>query len=602
MDNRKPKKRAAEEAFHQCTGMGVADSSVRKIIAKLQKDDVSNSYSRSSGQRYVFIKDCIKAETIETAQGQIELYTTDLEKYINLACKQNPMYAECLKDLLETELERNKEGVPGVIYLDECVPGNILAPDNKRKSYLVYFAYLPCAKLRSLHFWWPLALVRHSEVEHLSGALPEFFTKMLRAQALDFGGIMIDTTFVPTSKIYFLGDEAALKLACGSKGASGMRPCLHCDAFSKERSEMAESLGHASIACSDFSRFSPVTDQEVVEILQHLEHIRNNESAKSFKEAMQLLGWSFNEHCCFLDDEVKRLLQPSQCHYDAMHCYWSNGQVCQECGLFFTEAVGLAGVTREQLEHFMDLGWKKTTSIGGALSPGSLKQLVSPKLLKEGADYKGDAGQCLDLLPLLCFFALQCLNECEALQPYINSLVALWRVTSKILHAKNSVEEVRGLQRLQTQHLDLFIQCYGSNKVRPKHHFAGHIEEQTLQSGVLLDCFVGERKNKCFKNVLCPMVSRLQGFEKSILQRFLETDLTSLESFNGNKIILKQLLDTCSDETIKMAKALSCIWGEIKAGHIFLRSSQEAMQVVGCMERRSKNIVVFFLCDAPSIY
>jgi len=86
------------------------------------------------------------------------------------------------------------------------------------------------------------------------------------------------------------------------------------------------------------------------------------------------------------------------------------------------------------------------------------------------------------------------------------------------------------------------------------------------------------------------------------ITKVLETDLTSLESFNGNKIILKQLLDTCSDETIKMAKALSCIWGEIKAGHIFLRSSQEAMQVVGCMERRSKNIVVFFLCDAPSIY
>ena len=596
MASSKPKKRSADEAFHQCTGLGVPDSSIRKIISKLQKDDAPpKSYSRSSGQRYAFIKDCIKAEKIETTSGQIELYTTDLEKYINMACNQNPLYAKCLNDLLEKELERNPEGVPGVIYLDECVPGNILCPDNKRKSYLVYFAYLPCAKLRSLHFWWPLSLLRHSEVERLSGALPEFFTRMLRKQLLDLGGILIDTTLVPTSKLYFIADEAAIKLACGSKGASGMRPCLHCDAFSKERSEMAESLGHASIACSDFSRFQPVKDEDVKEILAHLAYIRNNQSAKSFKEAMQLLGWTFNEHCCFLDDEVKRLLQPSQCHYDAMHCYWSNGQVCQECGLFFTEAVRLGGITREQLEHYMDLGWKKTTSIGGALSPGSLKQLVSPKILREGVDFKGDAGQCLDLLPLMCFFALQCLNECQALQPYIKSLVALWRVTSHILHAKNNVEEVRGLQRLQSQHLELFIQCYGTSKVRPKHHFAGHIEQQALESGVLLDCFVGERKNKCFKNVLCPMVSKLQGFEKAILQRFLETDLTNLESFTGNQVVLKQLLDTCSEDNTKMAKALSCIWGEVKAGHILLRSAQEAMQVVGCMERRGNKHYHVFL-------
>ena len=159
---------------------------------------------------------------------------------------------------------------------------------------------------------------------------------------------------------------------------------------------------------------------------------------------------------------ISRYLQPSQCHYDAMHCYWSSGQVNCEVGLFYTEAVRLAGLTRQHLEMFFDSGWRKTCSIGGALSPGSLKGLVNQKLLREGQDYKGGAGQCLDILPLLCFFAIEILHARDELQPHIKSLCALWHVASHILTAKNNVEAVYGLRSLQSKHLQLFVECYGN--------------------------------------------------------------------------------------------------------------------------------------------
>ena len=317
----------------------------------------------------------------------------------------------------------------------------------------------------------------------------------------------------------------------------GVRPCLRCDCFSKERQDLAHSLGKASISCSDFALFSIVEDNEVREILVHLQWIRDNKSRKDLEDAQKLLGWTLNDHCCFLDEDISRYLQPSQCHYDAMHCYWRNGQVNFEVGFFYTEAVRLAGLTRQHLEMFFDSGWRKTYSIGGALSR-SLKGLVNQKLLREGQDYKGDAGQCLDSLPLLCFFAIEILSARDELQPHINPS-ALCNVASHILTAKNNVEAVHGLQSLQSKHLQLFVECYGTDKARPKHHFAGHIEAQALQSGVLLDCFPGERKNAVFTNVLCPKITRSQGFEKSILLRFLEYDLTNLENFTGNRVALK---------------------------------------------------------------
>ena len=90
---------------------------------------------------------------------------------------------------------------------------------------------------------------------------------------------------------------------------------------------------------------------------------------------------------------------------------------------------------------------------------------------------------------------------------------------------------------------------------RYKHHFAGHIEAQALQSGVLLDCFPGERKTAVFKNVICPKITRLQGFEKSILLRFLEYDLTNLENFTGNRVALKAEMGA-SKGGVKVAKGL----------------------------------------------
>ena len=510
--SRKRKNAERDDAFFKCTGLGVADAAVRTIIARLQKEDTKNeassSYSRSCEKRYAKLKTCLRCETVETEDGSaVELFTTDLEKYLDILMTHNAAFQTCLKCALQKDLQQNPEGVSGVVYLDECVPGNILAPDNRRKSYLMYFCYVACAQFRSLHYWWPIGLLRHTEVDRLEGGLPEVFTKMLRSQLDFFTGLVLDGTMIPVSKLFFIADEAALKMACGSKGASGLRPCLHCDAFSKDREDMAAMVGSYPITTADFSVFNAIDDNTVFEILQHLQHVKNTESLTSFRTAQTLFGWTLNDQCCFLDPGLSRYLQPSACHYDAMHCYWSNGQVNCEVGLFWTEAVRLAGVQRGQLEAFLGRPWKKTTSIGGALSPHSLKSLVSNKLLREGQDYRGDAGQCLDILPLLGFFAEHALAGCAELGPHIKSLCALWQVTTHILTAKNNFAAVRGLQNLQSKHLALFVECYGPDKVRPKHHFASHIEKQTLDSKILLDCFRRVNGKTAYSKISCAQKS-----------------------------------------------------------------------------------------------
>lgn len=520
-------------------------------------------------------------EVVEGKDGaQVTIYVNNLQKYMDSLVHQAPAYSSFLQRILSEEQRKTPDGVHAILYVDECVPGNILQPDNQRKSYCMYFCFRCLADFRSILHWWPVALLRHSQIDLLQDGLPEFFTRAVRLLVPILSGLLLENeTLIVTKKIFLIADEAALKAVAGSKGASGLRPCLHCDAFSKDRSNMASSLGTASIACSTFGRFRVLPDSEILDVLQHLQQVRDTQTKSALEEAQKLLGWVLNESVCFLQPDISAYLQPTAFQYDAMHCYWSNGQVNCEVGLFFSQAVRLANLDNRQLTHFFERTWRRT-QIRFEKSC-SLQSLFHHKLLRKDSDYKGDAVQTLEILPLLAFFASQELQYCQELAPNIQSLVALWHVTTHILNAKQNIDAIHGLQRLQEIHLEYFVQAYSEEKVRPKHHIAGHIEQQALETGVLLDCFPGERKNKTFKNVLCPNISRLQGFEKAVLLRWLEYDLQSLETFTDNVLLLAQFE---SIGNVRVGKGLRCYWGEIKAGHILLLNETTAVEVLGCTQ------------------
>ena len=218
----------------------------------------------------------------------------------------------------------------------------------------MYFCFRCLADFRSILHWWPVALLRHSQIDLLQDGLPEFFTRAVRLLVPILSGLLLENeTLIVTKKIFLIADEAALKAVAGSKGASGLRPCLHCDAFSKDRSNMASSLGTASIACSTFGRFRVLPDSEILDVLQHLQQVRDTQTKSALEEAQKLLGWVLNESVCFLQPDISAYLQPTAFQYDAMHCYWSNGQVNCEVGLFFSQAVRLANLDNTQLTHFL---------------------------------------------------------------------------------------------------------------------------------------------------------------------------------------------------------------------------------------------------------
>ena len=241
--------------------------------------------------------------------------------------------------------------------------------------------------------------------------------------------------------------------------------------------------------------------------------------------------------------------------------------------------------------QFLDVNWEQSMQIG-TMEGTSLKTLASPRLLRsDGSDYRGDATQTLKLLILMTHFAQMLLVDVPPLREPIQSLVALHRLCTCILNAKLHPEQAHGLSALQEEHMRLFIATYSSDMIRPKHHFNTHIESQVALSEHLMDTWPTERKNKTFKSDLAPRIKRLQGFERSILARWVESDINRLlhKSFDPQ---LLQPLRKQPIEGIVFGKGVQGAEGQAyKLGNILLFADDghyKASMVVSCFHHKKE--------------
>lgn len=91
-----------------------------------------------------------------------------------------------------------------VIYLDEVVPGDVLRPDNERRSYCCYFTFLPLCPFRQEAFWFPVAVLRNADVEKNTDGMPEIFSKILRGLLDSLASLVLGDTLVVCQEFFFL--------------------------------------------------------------------------------------------------------------------------------------------------------------------------------------------------------------------------------------------------------------------------------------------------------------------------------------------------------------------------------------------------------------
>lgn len=444
------------------------------------------------------------------------------------------------RESLEVALKKNRNNLDLLLFWDEAVPGNALAPDLRRKSAMAYFTYVDLPILWADTAWMTLSVCRTQDLLQVPEGHTRSFSLMLEEIRHETEhGFMLElgdkAVLTHLRRIFILADADGLRLLTGSKGASGLKPCYRC-----KNIVSGDHIGlcnHEHISSTRMERWQQHSMESVVAIASFLENI----PGKTAKEKAETqLGWKAAALNCsaLLNPNLRDLLDLTHIFFDPMHCFVANGIVTQELGLWYTRLTTKTQVTLDRLRSYAQTCWQSCV-------PGmfDMTKIFASKLWVADRDYRGDASDTLSALPLCVAFCFEVvLPVFPTMLEEVKTLTALYAVILSWLRAKygDATQEASLMKEKQKYHVSCFLQAYSATLVRPKLHYSLHLPEQFLIQKQAFDAFPGERKHIYFKSNVAPRCKCLGTLSRTALLELGEMDLKTNEKDRTLKTRLQE--------------------------------------------------------------
>lgn len=112
-----------------------------------------------------------------------------------------------------------------------------------------------------------------------------------------------------------------------------------------------------------------------------------------------------------------------------------------------------------------------------------------------------------------------------------------WAISGSLVEAA-----AHRLRELTHKFMVAFVKAYGRDTVRYKHHQVLHLWEQILRHGMLLSCFVCERKNKGMKTAMQNQ-QRLGGLTDHGMKNVVNAQLYALSNAPWLPVLDRRLAD-----------------------------------------------------------
>jgi len=467
---------------------------------------------------------CRAEVTLQSRSGKFTLPFADPALMLTYLVDNSNFLRERFAELDTQHLEL-------LLYTDEICPGNPLHQRNLRKMSAYYFSFDQFKQnLTREEFWFPLCIIRSSAVKSIEGGLPAVTSALLMELKTRLAsGVLLRlpraTLFMVSFKT-FIADEGAIKASFAIKGAAGLKPCMLCLNVVSCSSGLAglDRQGFLQdIACADTTRFRAATDADIWEAADTLKRAAETSSKAVIQDLEKRLGMTWNPNGPLMQPSLRNWYFPAKSlRYDYMHVHLSNGIANMEFGLFF-------GFLKQKK-------FNRPPATTWTWPPGCVEGKLAEKFVSEGdEEYRTDASVVLAAYPLIRHFAVSTPSlQQPVFAKHLNSLLALCHSLdlfqqAKHCHDAGKMQELaQPLRAAVAAHLTKFVECYGKEQVKPKHHMATHLVDMMLQSS-WLDCFVLEKKHKKTK-FSTEMVTRTTSYESSSLQKVLLANLMQLRS------------------------------------------------------------------------
>lgn len=478
------------------------------------------------------------------------------------------------------------------LYGDEVTPGNVLAPNNRRKMCCFYAAIreLGPSVLRHEAVWVPIGVLRTEMAKRIDGGLAAAVRAILRRwfvlDALSTEGCIVQLPLaggLPARLLFkmgnFIADADGHREFWGWKGASGKLPCAAC----KNVVNGCDGPGLLPLSCTDPSRFAIATSADWWLKVDRLRDVASTRSRQVLSRFQTAMGMNHTPEGVLLDCDLRHFVRPSEVFtYDSMHVFLSNGVAQVEVDALLGK-LREAGLSLTDLQRYVLGEWKfcqarSKISLANCFTAARLKAFVSEGRLRVGAS------EMLTLMPVLYMFLVTVVVRLGRLTPEIESFKALAFALHLVARGKTGERSIHAdLAGAVRHHAECFQRAYPDVSVRPKHHYAHHIAMQLARDGVIYDAFTGERKHQSMK-VVANNVANTTSFEQSVIFEALERQLVDLEAFELHRSCLRAAApapDMFNDFGAATEAAASMYWQGMLFGRGDLVCVRDYMLVVG---------------------
>jgi hypothetical protein len=241
-----------------------------------------------------------------------------------------------------------------------------------------------------------------------------------------------------------------------------------------------------------------------------------------FHQLEQTTGLNCNPVGLIADVSLRHYVDPiAVMTYDWVHTMLQDGTFTAEAHLFL-KACGPLGVTRADIQGFLkDEGWQFPNS-----SKSKAKQLhrvfdVNRVSATEPDKIRCGCSEMLGLYGLLRHFFETRVGDRPEICAEHTSFKAACHVMDLILQAKRCLarpaEAAVQLEAAVGAQLRLHIAAYGTEHVKPKHHWLLDVPAQMQRDGCVLDAFIIERTHLMVKGI-AEHVRNTHDFERSVMR------------------------------------------------------------------------------------
>lgn len=513
-------------------------------------------------------------------------------------------HCEGFRDIFEQAVLRNPPSHSRpwrlIVYVDEITPGNPLRPDNQRKISAFYASFLEFQDfLRCEESWMVLGVLRSSVVKEIAGGMSAAIRQLLRSmlvgpRSLRTAGAVCGTMVVFAEFHRILGDEAAVKAAIAAKGASRLKPCIHCKNVVAKAVEGQPSLADCDsegyivdVACADPTRFDAMSDADWHNAHDMLQAIAVRGGPKSeLEEAQKALGLRWEPRGLLADAALRRHVAVSKCVRDPMHVLLANGTMSTEIYLLLqawrkcSKGFKLSEL-REYCARWSFPRARKQSKISDVFSDARVSASAA------GNSIKGGASEMLSVYCVLRRYVETVIAPSGRIAHHRASFLALCEVIDGMLLLKHRFDPVylRTFDAACARWVRLHVQCYANQFVRPKTHYMLHLSAQPRADKFWLDCFVHERKHQAIK-AESEYIRNTQTYEQSVLKAVhlaqLQQQHTVLPSGLVGARAPCPMLAAAIGRPCEVANAMRCRFVPYGVGDV-LFCADKAVQVSACV-------------------